>query len=207
VLSGGERSRLELLKLLLSPKNLLVLDEPTNHLDMTSKAVLLDALCEYSGTVVFVSHDRYFIEELAGSVLELRPPGVKGKRARLFPGDYGYYRRRMEQEAAETPSAETQTESPRPKRSTTARDHAEAKRRRNQIRRLEKREEALLREIEELETAKTGIEQELADPRVYTDGDAAKAVQDRLTEVERELSDRHTEWETISEELEAVNEQ
>jgi ATP-binding cassette subfamily F protein 3 len=86
VLSGGEKSRLSLLKILLSPKNLLLLDEPTNHLDMSSKDVLLDALRGYAGSLVFVSHDRYFVESLATRVLELG-----GGMARLYLGNYDYF--------------------------------------------------------------------------------------------------------------------
>jgi ATP-binding cassette subfamily F protein 3 len=95
VLSGGEKSRLALLALLLHPSNCLFLDEPTNHLDLLSKDVLLDALTRYSGTLVFVSHDRYFIEKLATRVLLL-----EGGQARVFPGDYAYYLWRRQQEAA-----------------------------------------------------------------------------------------------------------
>ena len=95
VLSGGEKSRVALLKLLLRPVNLLILDEPTNHLDMHSKDVLLDALKDFGGTVIFVSHDRGFIEELSTRVLELKP----GK-FRTFPGDYRYYMERIEREAS-----------------------------------------------------------------------------------------------------------
>ena len=86
VLSGGEKSRIALLQLLLSPVNLLVLDEPTNHLDIHSKDVLLTALKDFGGTVIFVSHDRGFIEQLATVVLELKPGEFK-----YFPGDYVYY--------------------------------------------------------------------------------------------------------------------
>ena len=90
VLSGGEKSRIALLQLLLSPVNLLILDEPTNHLDMHSKDVLMNALKDFGGTVVFVSHDRGFIEGLSTKVLELTP----GKH-REFPGDYKYYQERL----------------------------------------------------------------------------------------------------------------
>ena len=94
VLSGGEKSRVALLKLLLKPVNLLILDEPTNHLDMHSKDVLLEALKDFGGTVIFVSHDRGFIEGLSTRVLELKP-GL----FRTFPGDYNYYMERLEREA------------------------------------------------------------------------------------------------------------
>ena len=93
VLSGGEKSRIALLLLLLSPNNLLILDEPTNHLDMHSKDVLLDALKDFGGTVIFVSHDRGFIEGLSTRVLELTPG-----RARNFPGNYTYYLERLKAE-------------------------------------------------------------------------------------------------------------
>jgi len=103
VLSGGERSRLALLIMLLRPSNLLVLDEPTNHLDLTSKDVLLEALKSYEGTVLFVSHDRGFIEELATRVLELEA----GRPARWYVGDYRYFldkKASLDAEGGQTPA-------------------------------------------------------------------------------------------------------
>jgi ATP-binding cassette subfamily F protein 3 len=93
VLSGGEKSRLALLRLLLKPMNLLILDEPTNHLDLHSKDILLDTLRAYTGTVIFVSHDRSFMEALSTKTLELSPRGH-----RLIYGNYAYYQERLERE-------------------------------------------------------------------------------------------------------------
>ncbi|MDR1100380.1 MAG: ABC-F family ATP-binding cassette domain-containing protein [Treponema sp.] len=111
VLSGGEKSRLALLKILLRPINLLILDEPTNHLDLHSKDILLDALKAFSGAIIFVSHDRAFMEALSTKTLELSPrrleAGSPGPAVhRLFYGDYGYYLNRLEQENAEAPGPE-----------------------------------------------------------------------------------------------------
>jgi ATP-binding cassette subfamily F protein 3 len=105
VLSGGEKSRVALLKLLLRPVNLLILDEPTNHLDMHSKDVLLNALKDFGGTVIFVSHDRGFIEDLSTRVLELKP-GL----FRTFPGDYRYYIERVSSEQLAGSNGEVRSE-------------------------------------------------------------------------------------------------
>jgi ATP-binding cassette subfamily F protein 3 len=109
VLSGGETSRLALLRLLLTPANLLILDEPTNHLDISSKDILLEALVAFKGTVIFVSHDRAFMETLSTKTLELRPPDNAGRpsTARFFFGNYGYYLERLERESAEESRGET----------------------------------------------------------------------------------------------------
>jgi ATP-binding cassette subfamily F protein 3 len=98
-LSGGEKSRLALLRMLLKPINLLILDEPTNHLDLYSKDILLDALKRFTGTIVFVSHDRAFMEALSTKTLELRSRDSGGSAHRLFYGGYGYYLERTGTEA------------------------------------------------------------------------------------------------------------
>src|SRR5947207_6832400 len=102
VLSGGERNRYALLRMLLHPANFLLLDEPTNHLDMRAKDVLLEALSDYTGTVVFVSHDRYFIDKLATRVFEIGDGKVE-----VYPGNYEDYRWRKEGGAAELQEAVT----------------------------------------------------------------------------------------------------
>ena len=102
MLSGGERNRYALLRMLMHPANFLLLDEPTNHLDMRAKDVLLKALSDYTGTVVFVSHDRYFIDKLATRVFE-----VGDGRVEVYPGNYEDYRWRKEGGAAELQKAAT----------------------------------------------------------------------------------------------------
>src|SRR5207342_396658 len=98
VLSGGERTRLAVARMLLRPSNVLLLDEPTNHLDLDSKEVLLDALADYGGTLIFVSHDRYFVDRLANKVVE-----VGGGQALVYPGgyeDFVYWKKQQEAGAA-----------------------------------------------------------------------------------------------------------
>jgi ATP-binding cassette subfamily F protein 3 len=100
VLSGGEKSRLALLRMFLKPMNLLILDEPTNHLDIRSKDILLDALLKFPGAIIFVSHDRAFMDALSTKTLELAPgTGFSPAAARLFYGNYAYYLERVASEA------------------------------------------------------------------------------------------------------------
>ncbi|MDR3200693.1 MAG: ABC-F family ATP-binding cassette domain-containing protein, partial [Spirochaetales bacterium] len=181
VLSGGERSRLALLKMLLFPANLLILDEPTNHLDMNSKDVLLNALREFEGTVIFVSHDRYFIEGLATKVLELRA----GQPPRFFPGNYEYYLFRLaEEDAAQgTSGGKTQNPAPRPKPSAPAAaapGREEQKQRKALVRRLQRAEEEILARIGTLEARHKEIMDDMTRPETYADGGKMKTLKDEL---------------------------
>jgi ATP-binding cassette subfamily F protein 3 len=171
VLSGGEKSRLSMLMLLLRPANLLILDEPTNHLDIASKEVLLASLKEFAGTVIFVSHDRAFIEGLATSVLE-----VKAGAARLFPGGYEYYlRRRAQEEAGEAGETaalrERDSEREQAQATATQRERAEEKKLKSTLRSIERQEAEVLAELESLEKEKAGIEHSMAQPDAYANGD------------------------------------
>ncbi|MBN1523805.1 MAG: ABC-F family ATP-binding cassette domain-containing protein [Spirochaetales bacterium] len=193
VLSGGEHSRLQLLKLLIQPGNLLILDEPTNHLDMASKEVLLDALQHYDGTLVFVSHDRAFIEPLAGQVLE-----IKDNRARLFTGNYGYYAGRIEQEQEQVSSA--QKSSGKTQTARTSNDHEAARQRKTRLRRIEREEAELLSEIDRLSAERETLMHELSLPEVYADGGKVKELTGKVTwntECEKKLLEK---WEHLEEE-------
>ena len=209
VLSGGEKSRLALLELLLRPVNLLILDEPTNHLDLNSKDVLLEALKDFGGTVVFVSHDRGFIESLATFVLELvspKPDSLTGT-VRYFPGDYNYYLDRIEaerQEQSEIVKSQVVTKKTQEKISDSpsgAMQHEEQKRLKNERRRLERREEQLLEEISILEEKKQVLENELANPSVYSDATKSRSIMREIDELTKKMDDLALEWEEVTAQL------
>lgn len=201
VLSGGEKSRIALLELLLRPVNLLILDEPTNHLDMHSKDVLLEALKDFGGTVIFVSHDRGFIEDLSTKVLELTP----GKH-REFVGDYKYYMQRLEDEAnGIVPSAENnsagkkQTAPAEETKSQTKLSWEEQKKAEAEKRKLQKEVEKLENQILEIEEKKEALENQMALPEVYSNGEKAKAVQKEIDELSAKLDELNAAWEKAAE--------
>lgn len=200
VLSGGEKSRIALLELLLRPVNLLILDEPTNHLDMHSKDVLLDALKDFGGTVIFVSHDRGFIEDLSTKVLELHP-GL----SREFPGDYKYYMQRLEDEAnglAGGSFSQVQSETARiqPK-SETKLSWEEQKKQDAEKRKLVKEVERLEKEILDAEEKKESLEAEMGRPEVYSNGEKAKSVQKKIDEIGLLLDELNARWEEAAEKI------
>ncbi len=195
ILSGGEKNRLALLKLLLHPSNLLILDEPTNHLDLQSKDVLLEALKNYNGTLIFVSHDRYFIERLATKVLE-----IEDGSHRLFPGDYEYYLWRREQEALGetdyTPAAVLKT-SETEIISAGKLSHQEEKRVKNRLRKIEREEEDIIARVEILEAEAEELEKRLHDPDIYSSAQKAREVQQAIKEKETLQAELLEQWETL----------
>jgi ATP-binding cassette subfamily F protein 3 len=205
VLSGGEKNRLALLKLLLEPVNLLVMDEPTNHLDLASKDVLLDAMKGYEGTLVFVSHDRYFIEQLAASVMELSP----GK-AEYFDGDYAYYRWKKESSGQEdSPAKAAQADSSQESKASNGEGAAkisreEEKRRKAEVRRLERLEAQLTEDLEACEAQLLKAQEELGSPEVYSDAEKAKAVSQKISDLEKRQNEISEAWEKAAEELTAL---
>ena len=228
VLSGGEKSRLALLRLLLRPVNLLILDEPTNHLDMHSKDVLLSALRDFGGTVIFVSHDRGFIESLATRVLELTPC-----HSREFPGTYGYYMEQLEKESLAQDGATTagangvgaggrtntgangkpagvggakQDKSAKAATNSVAENDGaasweEQKRLKGERRKLEKEEERLMNEISELEEKKSQLEYQLSLPAVYSDGAKSRKIQQEIEETAAAIEKTTAQWEEVSAQL------
>lgn len=211
VLSGGEKSRIALLQLLLRANNLLILDEPTNHLDMHSKDVLMNALKDFGGTVIFVSHDRGFIEGLATKVLELKPGSH-----REFPGNYKYYMERIEAEEAgivgqfergtgiatssvnstKTSEAKTDATKSAGKLNWEEQKKIEAERRKN-----EKEAARLETEIAKAEEEKSALESKMALPEVYSNGAKAKEVQQKIDETTKKIETLTQAWETAMDKL------
>lgn len=211
VLSGGEKSRIALLQLLLRANNLLILDEPTNHLDMHSKDVLMNALKDFGGTVIFVSHDRGFIEGLATKVLELKPGSH-----REFPGNYKYYMERIEAEEAgtvgqfergtgiatssvnstKTSEAKTDATKSAGKLNWEEQKKIEAERRKN-----EKEAARLETEIAKAEEEKSALESKMALPEVYSNGAKAKEVQQKIDETTKKIETLTQAWETTMDKL------
>ena len=215
ILSGGEKSRLALLTLLLKPLNLLILDEPTNHLDIHSKDVLLDALKKFGGTVIFVSHDKGFIKNLATRVLELTASSdtSKASRVRNFPGTYDYYLYRIEAEEKNPESAVIEKKcsgenvSPAQKTETEKTlgqfSYEKQKKLRAERRKLEKEEEKLLNEIEECENKIKENENLLAQPEIYSDGEKSKAVQLKINGLKKQSGELSEKWAEIANLLES----
>ncbi|APG26480.1 ABC transporter ATP-binding protein [Syntrophotalea acetylenivorans] len=199
VLSGGERNRLALALLLLRPANLLLLDEPTNHLDLQSKEVLLTSLRNFPGTLVFVSHDRYFVDALATRVLEVAEGGVVSHlgnyedflRAKAAAGDASHSSLRVEQAAAETIVAET----------PTAGDEQLSYAERKELKRKERRRQKDLAEIEQrietLEQELAELEETMADSTLYQDADRWREVSDRHAHLKDEVEGSYRQWEEL----------
>jgi len=200
VLSGGERNRLALAKLLLRPANLLLLDEPTNHLDLQSKQVLLDSLNKYSGTIVFVSHDRYFVDELASRVLEVGNGKVESYfgnyedflRVKEKSGDHGHSQQRVEQQS----EAGGNNELPADK-DFRRQAHAERKELQRKEQKLQKELKTLEERIEKLEGKVVEIEKLMADPDIYQDQERWKKASSEHVQLKGELDKAYARWEEL----------
>jgi ATP-binding cassette subfamily F protein 3 len=205
VLSGGEKARLALAKLLLRPANVLVLDEPTNHLDVDACEVLERALAAYAGTLVFISHDRRFIDVLATRVVE-----VKAGTLRAFLGNYSAYRAKLAVEAAAAQTPPTQSArlpaaappaAPRPDaRGERQRERERRKAREKRLRKLE----ALEGEILEREQAVESLAWQLGDPSVFRDADRTRALEAERSQLREAIAAGYREWERIAAEIEAL---
>ncbi|MCZ6783781.1 MAG: ABC-F family ATP-binding cassette domain-containing protein [Proteobacteria bacterium] len=211
ILSGGEKARLALAKLLLHPANLLVLDEPTNHLDIQACEVLEEALRAYQGTLVFITHDRSFINTLANKVVE-----VKSGVLREFLGNYDDYLRRTGggDTAPATPQPQPHTErakaadapptGPVPAGPVRKKAHRQERERRKAEERTGRKIERLEGEILEREREVESLGWRLGDPEIYRDPEQVQTIKARRGELQGEIAELYRDWERLADELEAL---
>jgi ATP-binding cassette subfamily F protein 3 len=202
VLSGGEKARLALAKLLLRPSNVLVLDEPTNHLDVDACEVLEQALAGYAGTLVFISHDRRFIDALATRVVE-----VVGGRLREFLGNYSDYRAKLAAETARPapPAPPPAARAPEASAPAGSREERPRERERRRAReRLERKLAGVEGEILEREKALESLAWQLGDPAVYRDAERTRALEAERAALREAIDAGYREWERLAAEIEAL---
>lgn len=191
MLSGGEKARLLLAKLSMENNNFLILDEPTNHLDIDSKEVLENALIDFDGTLLFVSHDRYFINRVATHVLELSENG-----STLYLGDYDYYvDKKAEMEVSQTEETSTSNQV---KEASSVNDYQAQKESQKEARKLMRQIESLEAEIEELETQSQAISEQMLE---INDAEKLMELQAKLDKISRRQEEAMLEWEELSEQV------
>jgi len=191
MLSGGEKARLLLAKLSMENNNFLILDEPTNHLDIDSKEVLENALIDFDGTLLFVSHDRYFINRVATHVLELSEKG-----STLYLGDYDYYvEKKAEVEMIQTEEASTSNQA---KEASSVNDYQAQKESQKEVRKLMRQIENLEAEIEELESQSQAISEQMLETN---DADKLMELQAELDKISHRQEEAMLEWEELSEQV------
>ncbi|WP_343013465.1 ABC-F family ATP-binding cassette domain-containing protein [Gemella morbillorum] len=195
-LSGGEKARLQLAKLMLEKNNLLILDEPTNHLDITSKQVLEEALENYEGTILFVSHDRYFINKIANKVFDITEEGYN-----IYLGNYDYYLEKREQEKIAKRLKEEKIAEVVVKE---VNDYVLSKEEKRRIRKLERTRDELIVQIDELESKIKIVNEELMKEEVYTDAVKTQEWNGKLKKLTSELEEKNNSWLEIEEELESI---
>ena len=195
-LSGGEKARLQLAKLMLEKNNLLILDEPTNHLDITSKQVLEEALENYEGTILFVSHDRYFINKIANKVFDITEEGYN-----IYLGNYDYYLEKREQEKIAKRLKEEKIAEAVVKE---VNDYVLSKEEKRRIRKLERTRDELIVQIDELESKIKIVNEELMKEEVYTDAVKTQEWNGKLKKLTSELEEKNNSWLELEEELESI---
>ena len=183
-LSGGEKSRIALMKLILNKSNLLIMDEPTNHLDIYAREVLEESLEDYDGTLIVVSHDRHFLESVVNKIYEITPTGSS-----VFDGNYEEYMKKS-------------TEPKKEKEVNT--DYEEQKRRKNRTSNLERKFVVVEKEIEKLEEKKAEIEELHNEAGIKNEIDKLMDLQVKLDEMDEKIMIKMDEWEDINEERETL---
>ncbi|MBM6507786.1 MULTISPECIES: ABC-F family ATP-binding cassette domain-containing protein [Staphylococcus] len=197
-LSGGEKARLQLALLMLQRDNVLILDEPTNHLDIDSKEMLEQALEHFEGTIIFVSHDRYFINQLANKVFDLDHDGGK-----MYLGNYQYYIDKTEEAAALKAQEDKESQSVHQQNNNQimTNSYDDQKQRRREQRKIEREIEQREQIIETCETKIESIDNELMQPEVYSNPVKANELAELKSNTEQELEQAMIEWEELQEKL------
>lgn len=192
-LSGGEKARLQLTLLMLERNNVLILDEPTNHLDIDSKEMLEQALKNFEGTLIFVSHDRYFINELANRIFDLNKTG-----GHLYLGDYQYYLEKLEQQNALAAYDEQREDNNTSDDSAHSQNtYQDQKALRREKRKIERQIEADEQKITELEARITAIDVAMTDDTTMNDYEKTQALANERTSIEQSLEQVMTNWEEL----------
>ncbi|HHB1816497.1 TPA: ATP-binding cassette domain-containing protein [Listeria monocytogenes] len=202
-LSGGEKARLALAKLTLLEANVLILDEPTNHLDIESKEVLEAALIDFEGTILFVSHDRYFINRIASKIVELAP-----EKATVFLGDYDYYQEKLaeEKELARLDAEDRRKKGEQVEATASVRklNYQEEKEQQKLLRQRKRKLEEIEKSMEETDEKIAELELQLTNPEVFQDHEKSLEITQELDAVKADGEKLMEEWEQISEELESI---
>lgn len=193
-LSGGEKARLELTKLSFQPINFLILDEPTNHLDIDSREVLESAINEFPGTVLFVSHDRYFINQVATDILDMRKDGIKH-----YEGDYDDYLATVAKATAPNPASSAQSS---PASSQGKQSYQQSKDQQRARRKLQRKVDDLEKQMAQLEDQQANIEAEMSKPEVATDIGKLTDLQKELDQLKAQSEEVELDWTAAAEELE-----
>lgn len=194
-LSGGEKARVSLSKLMLMQANLLILDEPTNHLDIYSREVLEAALMDYEGTVLFISHDRYFLNKMAERVVELTPSSVH-----YYLGNYDdmIEKKQILAEALEEANKQKQTKTSEVvTQSAGAKSYEEDKQQKREERNKQRKLEALEQKIQETEAKLAQLETELINPAIFNDYMKIQEIQQQIDELKAALEPCYEEWEML----------
>lgn len=204
VLSGGEKSRLALAKMLLSPANFLIFDEPTNHLDMSSNNILQQALQQYEGTCMIVSHDRAFLDPIVNKVLEIQPGRIK-----TYLGNVSYFldKKKEEAEAALSVEKVVAKNEAKPELSRKEEKRLEAERRNlfnKRIRPVKQKLEKVESDIEAKELRKTEIEEMMAETDFYDDTEQVKVVSLEYESIKNEITNLMFKWEEYSSQIEEI---
>lgn len=198
-LSGGQKARLELTKLSFEPINFLILDEPTNHLDIDSREVLEGAINDFDGTVLFISHDRYFINQVATDVLAMQKDGIT-----RYQGDYDDYLRAVtEQEQASADDSTTPDQKKAPKAGSAAQQsYQQSKEAQKARRKLQRTVADLEEQMNQLGEQQEQVETQMADPDVATDIGKLTDLQKELDALTKQLEDVEEQWTAAAERLE-----